>query len=749
MELNPMQAAAVAHRDGPLLVLAGAGSGKTRVITHRIAALLKSGVPAHSLLALTFTNKAAREMRSRAQRLAGSSLDGATLSTFHSVCARWLRAEGSRLGLTRAMTIVDDEDQLQILRRLTRTMALPHDSGTLRHYRQRIDEWRHDGASPAQAVERAIGREAEEEARLYQRYEDTLRASNSVDFGGLIAWTLHLLEHEDDLREQFRERYRYVMVDEFQDTDVAQYRLLRALVPDDGNITVVGDDDQSIYGWRGASVENVGRFTEDYRDVCIVKLEQNYRSSPQILETAHAVVESLPDRMPKRLFTTRSDGPRVRLFIGRNDREEAEWVAGEIHRLRREHGLSFDDMAVFYRTNAQSRVLEERLRAAGTDHRIIGGVSFYERREVRDVLAYLQLAVNPLDDNAFFRVVNTPSRGVGRTTIELLDQARRGEGLSLLAALGPFEAAPPSRLNRRTREGLRQFRDTMAALQMAAHEGRVDEALDVLLVETGYLETLAASRDPDAEDRIRNVEELRHAAVEFAMHAPSGATGVVDFLESITLRGAADTVLEDGGEVQLMTVHMAKGLEFPVVFVTGLEDGRFPLRSRLRPTDEDEERRLFYVAVTRAREHLILTAAAERRLHGQTRPAPLSPFVSLLPDDQVEAVPGSARPGSAPGTHTHGRRSAAWDEFDQRPAPERIADPVRQVPVEGIVFDDRHYPEERVADAQRLVGRSARHRLFGTGTVTGADPSGSRIRLTIDFPGVGEKRVILDYVELD
>lgn len=754
--LNPRQREAVAHLDGPLLILAGAGSGKTRVITHRIAALVARGTSPSSILALTFTNKAAREMRERAERLAPRPLHGTLLCTFHAFCARWLRRHGHALGLDGALSIYDDDDQTQLLRRLVQARTLPHDRESLRGWRDAVEGYRRRALTPAEAMHEAVGRDAEERASLFAAYEEALRGANAVDFGGLIAWTVQLLEQNEALRAATRERFGRILVDEFQDTDAAQYRLLKALCPPDGHIAVVGDDDQSIYGWRGASVENIHRFQADFPGARVIALEENYRSTPEILDAAHAIVAPLPERMPKRLFTDRGPGEKVRLFVGRTDREEADYVAQEVHRLVREEGRSLSDMAVFYRTNAQSRVLEERLRATGTAHALVGGVSFYARREVKDLLAYLRLAVNPRDDEAFLRVVNTPSRGIGEATLRALDESRRRHGLSLLGALAAFEAAPPTRLNQRTREGLRVFRDVMATLERLQASATADELLRVVLAETHYLDALTARSTPEDADRVLNVQELCRAAEEFV--PPEDALSpTAAFLEATILRAAADDVLDAPGAVQLMTVHMSKGLEFPIVFVTGLEDGRFPLAGRAGTAiDEAEERRLFYVAATRARDRLFLTAAAERRLHGQVRRSALSPFVQELPQETLVVDPQSWQSGHAEGGdgafRSRDDRPArqpphAWDEFDQRPAAERLGAAVA-VPPDGVLFDERYYPTDADRTAAALVGRRARHKLFGTGTITAADLTGPRTRVTIAFPDVGDKSVILDYVEV-
>lgn len=763
-ELNPAQRAAVVATDGPLLILAGAGTGKTRVITWRIAHLLASGQALPSeILAVTFTNRAARELKERVAHLAGPDAAQIHVSTFHSACARWLRREGRPVGLGPSFSVLDTDDQLALIRQVAEDLHLPADATTARSYAERIDAAHQAALRIHEVHETSTGRAAETFAELFEAYERTLTRIQACDFGSLIARMVHLLEDEPRVRERFHARYRHVMVDEFQDTDPAQYRLLRALAPLGGNVAVVGDDDQSIYGWRGATVANVRAFRDDY-DATVVALEQNYRSTRTILEAAHAVVLRLPDRMEKKLRTDRDDDRPITVHVAIDDREEAEWVARSIEEARAARGLRWQEIAVFYRANAQSRVIEERLRARGLPYTITGGVSFYERREVRDVLAWLRILANPSDDVAFRRIVQAPPRGIGRTTLQQLESARRdGHATTLRDALArhaTFVRKPAAR----TRDALTALHTLLASLDTIARSAPANEVIEAVLQETGYLTWLGEQKDDDVEDRVRNLDDLRVSAREFATSLPSAT--LVDFLESVTLRAHQEDDPE-AGAIQLMTVHAAKGLEFDTVFVTGLEDRQFPNLRRgatMEDADLEEERRLWYVAVTRARTQLVLSAAMRRRLYGQTRPADPSPFLLELNEAWTTISRESASASAdwrrsrggwesgesrAPRRAGDARAGSGWDPLDQRAGWEEPAwDALPVVPEEGVVFDDSYYPEDSVRSARSLVGRSARHKLFGTGRILDADPVGPRVRLTIEFPAVGTKKVVADYVEI-
>lgn len=760
--LNPAQKHAVTMPPGPALVLAGAGSGKTRVITHRVAWLIEQGLSTgDDILAMTFTNRAAAEMRERIEDLCGARAKHAMVTTFHSACARWLRRHARLAGLTSNFSIYDTDDARSLVRRCAKDLSMPFDAGATRQYLQRIDD-AHNKALSAHDLETLAHTRADEEfADLYRAYHEALIQASAVDFGTLITTMLHLLESNDLLRARFQRDYQHILVDEFQDTNAAQYRLLRALAPEGSSVMVVGDDDQSIYGWRGAEVENVRRFVSDYAPVELIKLEQNYRSTAPILRSAHELVKALPDRMPKELQAVRPGDVRPTLFVASDDREEAEHVARQIRDLQSESPRSYADFAIFYRTNAQSRVFEQRLRAEGIPHRLLGSVGYFDRKEVRDIIAWLRLISNPADDAAFERVLKSPPRGVGDVTLQRL-QAFREDYPDWLSALAAWPTSGAAKRSRRTAAGLEQLLELLREFEVHKTHLSAAELIEAVLSRTDYLEWLQKSEPDTYEDRALNVHELIHAAREIAREGgEDGDSSVETFVERVTLVSNRDEG-DDGDAVLLMTVHTSKGLEFPVVFVTGLEEGMFPLTSRSQEDDDsahqDEERRLAYVALTRAEDVLFLTAVQRRQRFGSITSTSPSVFLRELLDaqhidfhaDSVAQTLDWNQRRREQLEHAYREVERRFDEFDQRPWSERTRDDdVRGgIPDDGVVFDDRFYPEDSTAAAREWIGRSARHKLFGIGEIVDVDPTGDRVRLTIRFPEVGIKKVIADYVEL-
>lgn len=781
--LNAAQKEAVTMPPGPALILAGAGSGKTRVITHRIAWLIDEGHSrAREILAMTFTNRAAREMRERAETLCAMGSGRPTITTFHSACARWLRQYAAQADLTPNFSIYDADDTRGVVKRCAQNLSLPTDKGALRDYLQRIEQTHNEGWSIRELETQARGREDEEFADLFMAYQDALTQASAVDFGTLITRMLWLLEQNDGVRARFHHTYRHILVDEFQDTNTAQYRLLRALAPLDGSVMVVGDDDQSIYGWRGAKVENVQRFVEDYQDVRVIKLEDNYRSIAPILESAHTLVDRLSMRMPKRLRATRAGDAQPTLFVAYDDREESEYIANKIQSLREEHQLNYRAFAIFYRTNAQSRVLEQRLRQDGIPYQILGNVGYFERREVRDLLAWLRLIANPADDAAFERVRGTPPRGIGDVTFERL-LAFREDYDSWLDAMEAWPHTKEAKRSRRSLKGIAELQTLLDELRVQRAHMRPDQLLETILTRSGYLEWLENTERDSFDDRARNIDELIHLARQISLEPPElddepERDALERFLEAVTLASQGEQS-SDEDSVQLMTVHTAKGLEFPVVFLTGLEKGIFPLVHRQRELEEafaseegqeeqeyDEERRLAYVAITRAQDLLFLSAARRRQRFGQTLLSRPSLFLEeLMSENQLVFDPESTtqtldwRESSKSNTHAWAKRPAqeqAFDDgggfddlFDQRPWDERD-DSISGdwIPDEGVIFDDRYYPEASVNAAQEWIGRRAHHRSFGIGEIVDADPTGDRVRLTIRFAEVGIKKVIADYIDI-
>jgi len=737
--LNGPQREAVEHPGGPLLVFAGAGSGKTRVITHRVAYLAQSAhVPAWRILAVTFTNKAAEEMRHRLARLLGPEGGKPWVGTFHATCAKLLRLHAGEIGVRRDFVIYDDSDQKAMLSRILRDMGL--------------DERRHSPKLVAGAINRAkqelVGpdafprRNANEDVvqGVYRTYEERMARSGALDFGDLIYRLVVALEHDPVLGAAVANRFDHVLVDEFQDTNRAQYRLVRVLAAPHRNACVVGDDDQSIYRWRGADRRNILSFRGEFPDARVVRLEQNYRSTKRILRAAHAVISRCVEREPKELWTENPDGPSIVVVTCEDERDEARMVVRAVREVRAE-GRSTRSMAVFYRTHAQSRVLEEALRGADIAYQVVGGMRFYDRAEIKDILAYLRVLQNPDDDVSLLRIINTPPRGIGKTTIErLLDVAARG-GTGLWAVLVASGDIPT--LGGAVRRKLRDFVAVMEDLR--AHTGGGLVALAERVVNaTGYLQALQDQDTPEADARTQNLLELVGSIEEFEDDAEDATLAA--FLELVTLHTNVDDMADDD-RLTLMTVHAAKGLEFPVVVVTGLEEDLFPMRGD-RPGEDpeelEEERRLAYVAMTRAQERLILSHALERHLFGQWRRPAHSRFLDELPAQDVQRVgavepsPSWAQPSwSRPRTTGLGESHVTGAEPDEH----------RSAPVPPGQPGESYVDPLESSDLQEVrVGMRVRHTRFGVGTVV-AIPEGIPPRVRVQFPGWGTKPIVLKYLE--
>lgn len=622
------------HGDGPLLVLAGAGSGKTRVITHRIAHLVRErGVPVQQVLAITFTNKAAGEMRDRISDLIGPQATGLWASTFHSACARMLRMEHQAAGYDRSFSIYDDADQQRIMREILKDEGIDPKRLTPRGVLARISAAKNELLHPRDLAEQAADEVDQGMARLYQRYQDRLLANQAMDFDDLLMVTVDMLRRDAAVRERWQNRFRHVLVDEYQDTNHAQYWLVRILAEPQRNVMVVGDDDQGIYSWRGADIRNILEFKADYPDAAIIPLEQNYRSTSTILHAANAVVCNNRGRHPKRLFTDRSGGEPVSVVDCADEHDEARMVVREISRAVAE-GRSLDQLAVFYRTHAQSRVLEDQLVRAGIGYQVLGGPRFYERAEVKDLMAYLRVVANPADREAFTRAAGSPKRGLGPAALAKVAQAAEAQGASMDAVARDAAAVPG--LNVAQRDGLQALGGLIERLRhMDASGSPPDRVMERAIEDSGLREALLADGPAEAGlGRLDNLQELVGVAAEYTARAEQPS--LAGFLEEVALVSAVDEADDDAGRVTLMTVHNAKGLEYDVVLVTGLEEGLFPhARSIDDPDGLEEERRLCYVALTRARERLVLSHAASRALRGNRMYAIPSRFIDEIPDDAL------------------------------------------------------------------------------------------------------------------
>ncbi len=742
-DLNLPQREAVLHADGPLLIFAGAGSGKTRVITRRIAYLVRHrGVPPWQILAVTFTNKAAKEMRDRLFSLLGEQAAAATVSTFHSASATILRREAERVGLTRSFVIYDDGDQLQVIKRAMREAGVDAALISPREILSRIDHQKNLGRLP---VDMHPGREdyrGRVTKSVYRTYERLLRAANAVDFGDLLLLLVVLFREHPEVLERYRRRFRYVLVDEFQDTNPVQYQMLRLLAPSGSNLAVVGDDDQSIYRWRGASVANILGFQEDYANTTLVKLEQNYRSDQAILEAAYGVIAKNRERVEKKLWSQRPRGELLNLMIARDERGEAQAIARQIYELNREGLLQYQQMAVFYRVNAQSRVLEEALRLSRIPYTLVNGRSFYERAEIKDAVAYLRLMVNPKSDADLLRIINTPARGIGETTIERLSDFAASSSLSLFEALAAPEKIPS--LNSGAVRRLQSVRQLLESLsQFAAAAPDAARAVEQMLGQTELVVRLQDEATDESLARAENLREFFGAAQEFDLQrAATPATGeatepppspVEAFLEQISLIGEADADVGEG-RVALMTLHAAKGLEFDAVFMAGMEEGVFPHSRALSPdADEEEmaeERRLCYVGFTRARRRLFVSLAQSRALFGELKLNPPSRFLSDVPRELF-----------APD------RTAALEQVAPAPVPPyRRKVPAPRDPSEGPYIDRSYDQTSDFVSQGGMRGLKVRHSEFGEGEVVRCDGQGPNAKLTVRFETVGLKRVVARFL---
>ncbi|WP_165061087.1 ATP-dependent helicase [Adlercreutzia sp. ZJ154] len=707
--LNEPQAQAVLCTEGPLLVLAGAGSGKTRVLTYRIAHLLEDcGVAPWRVLAITFTNKAAAEMRERLGRLVGPAARGMWVSTFHSMCVRILRADADLLGFGKNFTIYDADDQKRLFKTIMMEMDIDPRRFPVNALMARVSQAKNELKVPGQMADEAADPVQKMAARVYAAYQERLRQANSMDFDDLLMYTWLLLKNHEQVLAAYQDRFRYIMVDEYQDTNHAQYAITKLLAAAHKNIMVVGDDDQSIYSWRGADIRNILDFEEDYPNATVVKLEQNYRSMGNILDAANAVISNNEHRKSKRLFTAAGAGEKINVFMATDERDEGRWIAGEIEKLHADN-VNYDEIALFYRTNAQSRVLEDMLLRAGVPYRIVGGTKFFDRKEIRDVMAYLTLVVNPADDMAFTRIVNVPKRGVGKTSMDRITQHARELGVPMLTAAEMLLIDTDVRAS--TRSALGEFIQVMKDAQ--SYSGDLRKVVEAIIDRTGLIEALRAEGSDEAQGRIENIQEFMGVVQEFSEtheeddaefappteDMPEGEAplrvlrgdSLADFIEWVRLRTDLDTVSEDGRAVTLMTVHSAKGLEFDCVFVAGMEEFVFPhMNSVGDPMSVEEERRLAYVAITRARKRLWLTCAQSRQLFGQTSANPTSRFIHEIPSELRHTT----------GLGSLGFSGTGWEKRGSR---------------RGISGSGSEAGEGRVFGQSSASGAGGRSRSFGAG----------------------------------
>ena len=717
--LNPQQREAVLATEGPVLILAGAGSGKTRVITHRIAHLvLDKGVPSESILAVTFTNRAAGEMKERAEALLPGRPLRTVLSTFHSFCVRVLRRDAEAAGLHRDFVIYDEDDQLAAVREALRALDLPEKLHPPRRVLARISARKNAarGASAEDEAEDSVA--AATLSRIAERYRQTLGAAGALDFDDLLLRTVELLEREPAVRDAYRRRFPYVLVDEYQDTNRAQYELVRHLAGAQGNVTVVGDEDQSIYSWRGADIQNILDFETDFPGARVLRLEENYRSSQVILDAASALVSHNRRRKGKTLRAVKTAGEAVRLHQAADEYQEAAWVVGRIADLR-----DLGRAAVLFRMNAQSRLFEEGLMRHRIPYEVVGGVGFYERREVKDLLSYLRVVLNPRDPIALRRVINVPARGIGDKTVEEVMRVAASRGLSAWEALAVVEEE--GLLPGRATQPLRRFREMIAGLREDAARLGVKGLLTRTLEVTGYAAALAQEEAQESQDRLENLAELLSAAADY--EARDESPSLAGFLDRVSLLTDVDRS-PGQAKVLLMTFHAAKGLEFDSIFLAGLEEGLVPhSRSQGHPEALEEERRLVYVGMTRAMERLHLSWAQSRQVFGQRRLSEPSRFLLEIPRDRLEVTADAAY--EAPSRER--RPATSWR------------------PRTGGTPRDPGPPAPAVPAHAMRPGVKVRHPLFGVGTVLRSEGAGDDLKLTVSFTGIGAKRLVARYAGLE
>ncbi|MFF0700833.1 DNA helicase PcrA [Streptomyces tendae] len=755
--LNDNQRAAVVHSGSPLLIVAGAGSGKTRVLTHRIAHLLaERHVHPGQILAITFTNKAAGEMKERVEQLVGPRANAMWVMTFHSACVRILRRESKKLGFTSSFSIYDAADSKRLMALVCRDLDLDPKRFPPKSFSAKISNLKNElideedfAAQAADGFEKTL-------AQAYAMYQSRLREANALDFDDLIMTTVNLLRAFPDVAEHYRRRFRHVLVDEYQDTNHAQYALVRELVgtlsehPVDvppeaevppAELCVVGDADQSIYAFRGATIRNILQFEEDYPDATTILLEQNYRSTQTILSAANAVIERNESRRPKNLWTNQGSGAQITGYVADTEHDEAQFVADEIDRLTDAGEAKAGDVAVFYRTNAQSRVFEEVFIRTGLPYKVVGGVRFYERKEVRDVLAYLRVLANPEDSVPLRRILNVPKRGIGDRAEAMIDALSQREKISFPQALRRVDEAYG--MAARSANAVKRFNTLMEDLRTIVESGAGPATvLEAILERTGYLAELQASTDPQDETRIENLQELAAVALEFEQERAEGeeAGTLADFLEKVALVADSDQIPdeEDGdGVVTLMTLHTAKGLEFPVVFLTGMEDGVFPhMRALGQAKELEEERRLAYVGITRARERLYLTRSTLRSAWGQPSYNPPSRFLEEIPAPHLEWKRTGAN-GPAPSAPVSGVAASLSSSRSRSSASGASG------------FATRRSAGAEQPTVSLAVGDRVTHDQFGLGTVVGVKGTGSNAEATIDFGDTKPKRLLLRYAPVE
>ena len=716
--LNKEQQQAVQHTEGPLLILAGAGSGKTKVLTVRIAHLLAQGVNPYEILAITFTNKAAKEMKSRVEGLVGDVANRIWLSTFHSFCAKFLRFElDNFLGYNSNFTIYDTSDSQAVIKAALKALNLDDKYYPVGAMIGAISDAKNKLLFASDFRKQARDFYQQKVADVYEYYERELRKNNALDFDDLLLVAVKLLQSNEAVLDKYSKRFRYVMIDEYQDTNHAQYLLAKLLASHWKNIAVVGDADQSIYAWRGADIQNILDFEKDYPNCTSIKLEQNYRSTKIILDAANAVIENNEGRPKKNLWTDKTEGAKIQHFTAQSEHEEAAFIGDTIAKKHDIHGVPYGDMAILYRTNAQSRVLEEALIKRALPYTMVGGTKFYDRKEIKDVLAYLRVLYNPFDDLSLLRIINVPKRSIGATTVAKLQDYARANGTSLFMTLTQLHLVDT--IKGKTKEKLEEFGILIFTLVAEMEDKTVLDILESILDRTGYLAQLEESTDPQDQACAENIGELLSVAKDFQDTNPTGT--VEDFLEQVALVNDVDSFEQEESKVTLMTLHAAKGLEFPIVFLGGLEEGLFPhSRTLMNPEEIEEERRLAYVGITRAEKELYISNATTRTVFGRTSSYLPSRFIDEIPEELVDGL----------------RAKRKVPDDIKRHVPQHMS--VTSRPVTKPIVRN-----EVIADWK--VGDTAIHSKWGNGKVINVAGEGASMKLTIEFPTQGVRVVMAKF----
>lgn len=731
--LNEMQRKAVEKTKGPLLILAGAGSGKTRVLTHRIAYLIEEkGVYEGNILAITFTNKAAKEMKERVESLIGSVASKMWISTFHSACVRILRRDIDKIDYTRDFVIYDTADQRTVIKECLKELNVDEKSCPIKYVQNVIGDAKDKLLTPEKYSNLYYTDfQLRKICDIYELYQKKLVSNNALDFDDLILKTIELFERNPEVLDFYQRKFEYIMVDEYQDTNKAQYTLIGKLAKIHRNLCVVGDDDQSIYKFRGADIRNILDFEKDFTDAVVIKLEQNYRSSKTILDAANNVIKENMGRKNKRLWTANGQGEKINYYKGQTERDEADFVVREIEKKVKYDKRKFWDFAVLYRTNAQSRVIEDSLMKESIPYRIFGGLKFYDRKEIKDIIAYLRVIQNPIDDVSLLRVINTPKRGIGNKTIEKLRAIANERGEKLFNTM--LDINEIGGFSKRVTAGMNSFLDVVTKYIVNKNDYRVTEIIENVLNETGYLEELKEENTIEARTRIENLGEFMSVAMEF--ENTSEINTLEEFLGNISLSSDLDNLENEENTVTLMTFHSAKGLEFPVVFMVGMEDGVFPGKRSLIEDDElEEERRLCYVGITRAKEELYLTHASMRTLYGRTNVNPASRFLDDIPQDLLdmgEVIPKKKhiRFQESDISSYANSHMISWKKPKENTTPNK--------------------PKNSANSSDIKPGTKVNHKKFGQGTIISINGSGDKAELTIAFDQQGIKKLMLGFAPIE